>query len=111
MPGALFAIGASLARKTTERMSVATWLSFVKLVLHPAAIAFLALVVWPVETYAAAVMIASAALPTAGNIYMLAQHYEVAPQRVSATILISTAISIVTVSLVLAWLAEHVPFQ
>ena len=111
MPGALFAIGASLARKTTERMSVAGWLSFVKLVLHPAAIAFLALVVWPVETYAAAVMIASAALPTAGNIYMLAQHYEVAPQRVSATILISTAISIVTVSLVLAWLAEHVPFQ
>ena len=110
-PGALFAIGASLASKSAERLSVATWLSFGKLVMHPAAIAIAALVVWPVEPYAAAVMIASAALPTAGNIYMLAAHYGVAPQRVSATILVSTAASIVTVSLVLAWLAERVAFQ
>ncbi|MDJ0825892.1 MAG: AEC family transporter [Rhodobacter sp.] len=110
-PGALFAIGASLASKSAERMVVAGWLSFAKLVLHPAAIALAALVVWPLEPYAAAVMIASAALPTAGNIYIIAQHYGVAPQRVSATILISTAASIVTVSLVLAWLAERVAFQ
>ena len=67
--------------------------------------------IWPLEPYAAAVMIASAALPTAGNIFMVASHYGVAPQRVSATILVSTAVSIVTVSLVLAWLAERVAFQ
>jgi malonate transporter len=35
-PGALFAIGASLAGKSAERLSVAGWLSFCKLVLHPA---------------------------------------------------------------------------
>jgi hypothetical protein len=110
-PGALFAIGASLASKSAERMEVAAWLSFGKLVLHPAFIALAALVIWPIEPYGAAVMIASASLPTAGNIFMLAQHYGVAPQRVSATILISTAVSIVTVSLVLAWLAERVAFQ
>ncbi len=110
-PGALFAIGASLASKSAERPSVAAWLSFSKLVLHPAAIAVAALVVWPVEPYAAAVMIASAAMPTAGNIYMLAANYGVAPQRVSSTILISTAASVATVSLVLAWLAERVAFQ
>ncbi len=110
-PGALFAIGASLASKSAERLSVAAWLSFGKLVLHPAAVALAALVIWPQEPYAAAVMIASAALPTAGNIYMLAAHYGVAAQRVSATILISTAFSIVTVSLVLAWLAERTAFQ
>jgi len=110
-PGALFAIGASLASKSAERISVAGWLSFVKLILHPAAIALAALVIWPLEPYAAAVMIASASLPTAGNIYMVAQHYGVAPQRVSATILISTAFSIITVSLVLAWLAERTAFQ
>jgi len=110
-PGALFAIGASLASKSAERISVAGWLSFVKLILHPAAIALAALVIWPIEPYAAAVMIASASLPTAGNIYMVAQHYGVAPQRVSATILISTAFSIITVSLVLAWLAERTAFQ
>jgi predicted permease len=48
-------------------------------------------------------MISASALPVAGNVYILAQHYGVAPQRVSAAILVSTAISIVTVSLVIAW--------
>ncbi|MGB1154081.1 MAG: AEC family transporter, partial [Paracoccaceae bacterium] len=42
--------------------------------------------------------------PVAGNIYILAQHYNVAPQRVSASILFSTLGSIVTVSLVISWL-------
>lgn len=110
-PGALFAIGASLASKSAERVSVASWLSFGKLVLHPGAVAVAALLIWPLEPYAAAVMIASAALPTAGNIYMVAAHYGVASHRVSATILISTAASIVTVSVVLAWLSGYTAFQ
>jgi len=102
-PGALFAIGASLASKSAERVSVAVWLSTAKLVLHPAVVALSALVLFPVAPYAAGVMIAAAALPVAGNVYILAQHYGVAPQRVSASILISTAFSIVTVSAVIAW--------
>lgn len=102
-PGALFAIGASLAGKSAERLQVAGWLSFCKLVLHPAAVAFAALVLFRVEPFAAGVMIAAAALPVAGNVYILAAHYGVAPQRVSASILISTAISIVTVTAVIAW--------
>ena len=36
-PGALFAIGASLAGRSAERIEVAAWLAFCKLVLHPAA--------------------------------------------------------------------------
>ena len=104
-PGALFAIGASLASKSAERLSVAGWLSFSKLVLHPGAVAIAALFIWPVEPYAAGVMIAAAALPVAGNVYILAQHYGVAPTRVSASILISTAASIVTVSAVIAWIS------
>ena len=102
-PGALFAIGASLASKSAERIETAAWLSFCKLILHPLAVSYFALVVFPVDPYAAAVMIAASALPVAGNIYMIAQHYNVAPQRVSASILISTAVSIFTVSLVIAW--------
>ncbi len=101
-PGALFAIGASLASKSAERLAVAGWLSFAKLVLHPAAVAFAAFVMLPVDPYAAGVMVAAAALPVAGNVYILAQHYGVAPARVSASILISTAISVLTVSLVIA---------
>lgn len=102
-PGALFAIGASLASKSAERLAVAGWLSFAKLVLHPAFVTFSALFLFPVAPYPAAVMIACASLPVAGNIYILAQHYGVAPHRVSASILISTAFSVVTVSAVIAW--------
>lgn len=105
-PGALFAIGASLATKSAERLSIAGWLSFCKLVLHPAFVAFAALVLFAVDPYKAGVIIAAAALPVAGNVYILAQHYGVAPQRVSAAILVSTAFSIVTVSLVIAWIAR-----
>lgn len=101
-PGALFAIGASLATKSAERLAVAGWLSFCKLVLHPLAVAFAALILFEVDPGPAAVMIAAASLPVAGNVYILAQHFEVAPQRVSASILISTAVSILTVTLVMA---------
>jgi hypothetical protein len=104
-PGALFAIGASLAGKSAERLTVAGWLTFCKLVLHPAAVALAALVLFPVPIFDAAVMIAAASLPVAGNVYILAQHYGVAPHRVSASILISTALSIVTVSVVIAWVS------
>ncbi len=109
-PGALFAIGASLAGKTAERLSVAGWLTFCKLVLHPAAVALSALVIFPVaDPFAATVMISAAALPVAGNVYMLAQHYGVAPQRVSAAILVSTTVSIVTVSVVIGLLTGGSP--
>lgn len=105
-PGALFAIGASLATKSAEKIAVAGWLSFAKLILHPAAVAFAALVMLPVEPYAAGVMIAAAALPVAGNVYILAQHYGVAPTRVSASILLSTAASVFTVSAVIAYVSS-----
>lgn len=104
-PGALFAIGASLASKSTERMVVAGWLSFAKLVLHPLAVAAAAFWMFEISDYDRGVMIAAAALPVAGNVYILAQHYGVAPQRASASILISTVISIVTVSLVIGWVS------
>lgn len=100
-PGALFAIGASLAARSAERMAVAGWLSFCKLILHPAAVAVTSLYIFDVAPGPASVMIAASALPVAGNVYMLAQHFGVAPQRVSASILISTAISIVTVTIVI----------
>ena len=101
-PGALFAIGASLATKSAERLAVAGWLSFAKLVLHPLMVAVGIVVLFPVDPYTASVAIAASALPVAGNVYILAQHYGVAPQRVSAAILVSTALSVVTVSAVIA---------
>ena len=101
-PCALFAIGASLVGRRAERVAVAAWLSFAKLILHPAAVAVAALLVFHVDPAAAAVMIAAAALPVAGNVFILAQHYGVAPHRVSSSILISTVVSVITVSAVIA---------
>ncbi len=100
-PCALFAIGASLAGRSAERVEVAAWLSFAKLVLHPAAVAA-GCWVFGVTGFAAGVMIAAAALPVAGNVFILAQHYRVAPQRVSTAILLSTAASVLTVTGVIA---------
>ena len=102
-PGALFAIGASLASKSAEKLQVAGWLTFCKLVLHPTSVAMAALWFFKVDPYKAGVIIAAASLPVAGNVYMLAQHYNVGPARVSAAILVSTVLSIGTVSAVIAW--------
>ncbi len=101
-PGALFAIGASLASKSAERVQVALWLSFCKLGLHPLFVAVGVLYLFPIDPFSAAVVISAAALPIAGNVYILAQHYNVAPHRASAAIFISTALSIVTVSVAIA---------
>ncbi|MCJ7871392.1 AEC family transporter [Phaeobacter sp. J2-8] len=103
-PGALFAIGASLASKSAERVTIAGYLSFCKLVLHPAAVALAALVLFPVDAFTATIIVSAAALPVAGNVYILAQHYGVAPQRVSAAILFSTAASILTLPYIIAWI-------
>lgn len=102
-PGALFCIGASLAIRSVDRLEIAGWLSFCKLVLHPLFVGIAAFMIFDVDPYQASVIVAVAALPVAGNIYMLAEHYRVSPQRVSTAILVSTAFSILTVSLVIGW--------
>lgn len=105
-PAALFSIGASLAERKLERPAIAAWLSFAKLGLHPLFIAITALWLFPVEAFAAKVLIITSALPVAGNTYILAVHYGVAPQRVSASILISTVCSILTLTAVIAWVTH-----
>lgn len=105
-PGALFAIGASLAGKSAERLGPAIWLSFAKLVLHPLAVGIAALAIFKVDPFSAGVMISAAALPVAGNVYILAQHFGIAVQRVSTAILISTAISIASIPAVIHWITQ-----
>lgn len=99
-PGALFAIGASLAHRPAQRLGPAAWLSGAKLVLHPAAVAAAAHAL-AVEPTAAGVMVAAAALPVAGTVHILACHFGLAEQRVSATILVSTAGCILTLPYVI----------
>lgn len=106
-PGALFAIGASLAVKSAERLEVAGWLAFAKLIMHPLFVAIGVILLFPIDRFSAIVVVSTAALPVAGNIFMLAQHYGIAVQRVSTAILLSTAASIITVPMVIAWVSAH----
>ena len=102
-PGALFAIGASLATQVGRTgggrglaQSSASWSCTRRPSRsRPAGCS-------RCRAAGAGVMIAAAALPVAGNVFILAQHYGVAPQRVSTSILISTAVSILTVTGVIA---------
>ena len=107
-PCALFVIGMSLASPSAERMTIAGWLSFLKLIVHPALITLLVLYVFNVDPFDAAIMIACAAMPVAGNIYIIAQYFGVAPERASSTIFISTVISVVTLTLWIAYTQTQV---
>lgn len=104
-PGALFAIGASLAAAQASRLTIASWLGFLKIIVHPLFAAISVYVLFDVDPYAASVLVAAAALPVAGNVYILAVHYGVVPTRISAAILISTLCAVVTVSTVIAWVS------
>lgn len=102
-PGALFAIGASMAFVTAKTIRIPTLLSVNKLLLHPAMVAVSAIWIFALDPFASAVMIACAAMPVAGNVYMIANHYGIDTDRVSVAILISTAASVLTIPLVIQW--------
>jgi predicted permease len=98
-PCALFAMGVTLALRPLKRVPVEMApIALLKLVVHP----LLCYVVlsWignfsPIWTFSAVLL---AALPTATNVFVIAQQYEVWVQRASASVLITTCLSVVTVT-------------
>lgn len=102
-PGALFAIGASMAYVTAKTVKIPSVLSLNKLILHPLLVAIVSIGVFTLDPFASAVMIACAAMPVAGNVYMIANHYGIDTDRVSVAILISTAASVLTIPLIIQW--------
>ncbi len=107
-PCALFAIGGSLVERSAERLHIAVWLSFAKLVMHPLAVCVSALFIFEVDRFFAGIMIVSSAIPVAGNVYIIAQHYDVAPQRASAAVLVSTILSVVSLTFVLTLVSNNI---
>jgi len=101
-PCALFAMGVTLALRPLRRMPREILpISLLKLVVHP----LLAYVVLslagnfdPVWVWSAVLL---AALPTATNVYVIAHQYGVWVERASATILVTTVLSVVTVTALL----------
>lgn len=101
-PCALFAMGVTLALRPLKR--VPPELGFIvpfNLVVHPV-LMYLSLS-WfgdfdPIWVYTAVLL---AALPTATNVFVIAQQYGVWVERASATVLVTTSLSVVTVTLLL----------
>jgi malonate transporter len=98
-PCALFAMGVTLALRPLKRVPMALgYIVPAKLIVHPMLMYFM--LSWignfdPVWIYTA-VLIAS--LPTATNVFVMAQQYGVWIERASASVLLTTALSVVTVS-------------
>jgi malonate transporter len=101
-PCALFALGATLAsRKVAGGLAEVSYMTFMKLVLHPAALFLTTTLLFDVQPLWATAALLGAALPIAANVFIVARQYDVYVIRTSSAILISTAVSIVSVSALL----------
>jgi len=105
-PTALFALGASLgvrevALDVRGPLGAAGLMTMTKLFVHPA-LAFTAARALALDPFLTAAIVIVAALPVGANVYIFAQHYDVAVPEASSAILISTAISMATIP-VLLW--------
>ena len=67
--------------------TIPLYLSMNKLIMHPLLVGIASFLVFQIDPFASAVMIACAAMPVAGNVYMIATHY--GPVWYSIAILIS----------------------
>lgn len=93
----LFISGCSVKGETKE----IAWLVFAKLVLHPLVTWWLAYHVFALEGILPAIAVLQAALPSGVPVFVLAQQYNTFVTRSSAVIVVSTAISVVTLSVLL----------
>lgn len=105
VPCGLIVLGASLARirLAGDLPQIAT-ATAIKLVLQPLCVWLLAHHVIGLQPLAVAVVTLTAALPTAVNVHILADQYGAFQQRATSIVLVSTALSVVTLSVALVLL-------
>jgi len=107
-PCALFAIGLFVSQLSIRAGAAASWQSSVlKLALHPLLMALLAFYVLPMDPFWAKIAVVCASLPLGATAFVLAQRYQLLEAETSTGAVISTAASVVTVSLVMALLAAR----
>ncbi len=98
-PCALFAMGVTLALRPLKRVPVEIgYIVPAKLLLQPFLMYLFLSALGNFDPVWIQVAVLIAALPTATNVFVLGQQYGVWQERASATILITTAISVVSVS-------------
>ncbi len=105
-PCALIALGASMVGyRIGGDLKETLFVVAVKLILHPLVVALLAFYLFDLPPLWAAVAVVTAALPTGVNLFIFAQHYNIYLQRAPSIVLISTALSVISVSVLIALLA------
>lgn len=104
-PTALFAVGGALAVQRINRNTVlaATAISAAKLAAYPLLVWFVLTRLLRIEAFWSEAGVLLASLPSGGSSYLLAQRYAADADQVSAAIVLSTLVSVVTVPLA-AWL-------
>lgn len=108
-PCALFAVGLFLASQNTSalfdrRRGVEVWwLSLVKVIIQPLATWVIGLGLGLPSFWLASAVI-SAAFPAGATAFVIAQRYKVFVERTSATILLSTVLSLLTLSIIMVML-------
>lgn len=103
VPAALFVTGASLSEyRVMGHIGEAATIIVFKMVVHPLAVWFMATLVFDLPPLWTAVAVVTAALPTGINASVFARKYEAAVAPVVTATLLSTVLSIVTVSVLLA---------
>ncbi|MCB2099300.1 MAG: AEC family transporter [Rhodobacterales bacterium] len=106
-PAALFALGATLAlRSPAGNMAVAWAITGLKLVVHPLLIAGVLMAWGGADALWTHSLILVAALPVAGNVFLVARQFGLFVERSSTAILISTAVAVVSFPLVAGLLAD-----
>ncbi len=102
IPCALFAMGASLAAyRIRGALGEASVTVVLKLVLHPLAVYLLGTYVFALEAMWRDVAVLMAAMPVGVNVYLFAQRYDVGTAPAATAIVVSTAVSVLTVALLL----------
>jgi len=107
-PCALFAIGLFVSQLSIRAGAAASWPSVVlKLVMHPILMALLAYCVLSIDPFWAKIAVVCASLPLGATAFVLAQRYKLLEAETSTGAVISTAASVLSVSLVMAWFATR----
>jgi len=108
LPCGLVALGASVVGiKAAGNAVESATVTALKLLVHP-------FIAWLVASYilnlgfeAQSLVVIVAALPMAGNVFLLAQKYQRSVDRMATSFIVSTSISMVTLAILIAWHGAH----
>jgi predicted permease len=107
-PAALFAIGLSLVgRKLIGNVTEVLWLSVLRVMINPILTLILVTYVFALDPLWSKSAVILSSMPIGANPYVIAQQYKLHVETLSSAIIVSTAMSVVTIFLLLIWLGPN----